>query len=309
MTGDRRLGARPQRELAVAVAFVLLVVFAGCNGVLDGGSVDTATLTPAAVPTDDPTPTPVPRLAPGLTRGGVTNASALAAAHDALLEDTSFTVRRTVTHRTRDGTPVRRVTSVTRVGADGRFRATKRWNGTTGLRRVAYYDDGERLLVATTDASNATTYRRASPAAGGSVVATTGSEQFERVATIAETRVVGRVERNGTTVYRLAPVDRRRTRAVTAVELGRSVRIRARVTARGLVRSYTFRQTLSGEDPDGTAVIVAATRYTAIGTTAVERPSWYGTAVARTNATAPKRAATATDHAPTVIGSWTSRRG
>jgi hypothetical protein len=294
MTGDRRLGARPQRERAVAVAFVLLVVLAGCNGVLDGGNDDTATLTPAAVPTDDPTPTPAPRLAPGLTEAGVTNASALAAAHDALLEDTSFTVRRTVTHRTRDGTPVRRVTSVTRVGADGRFRATKRWNGTTGLRRVAYYDDGERLLVATTDASNATTYRRASSASGGSVVAGTGSEQFERVATIAETRVVGRAERNGTTVYRLAPMDGWRTRSIAAAELGRSIRMRARVTARGLVRSYTFRQTLSGEDFNGTAVIVAATRYTAIGSTTVERPSWYETAVAKTNATASNRTGTAT---------------
>jgi hypothetical protein len=285
MTRTSRVGGSEHR--AATVALVVLVVFAGCSSILDGDDPGTATLTPAAVPTDAPTATPLPRLAPGLTRDGITNASALAATHDALLENTSFTVRRTVTHRTRDGTPVRRVTSVTRVGEDGRFRVTKRWHGAASLQRTMYYNDGERLLVATTDANNATTYRRASSASavGGSVVAGTGGEQFERVATIAETRVVGRVERDGTTVYRLAPADGRQTRS-SAVDLGRSIRLRARVTARGLVRSYTFRQTLSGEESDGTAAIVASTRYTAIGSTAVERPAWYGTAVAETNTTA-----------------------
>jgi hypothetical protein len=293
---DREDGTRGRTvcgRYLISVLLAVLVTFAGCSGVLDGGDDDTVTFTPAAVPTDDPTSTPVPRLAPGLTRNGITNAGTLAATHDAFLEGTSFTIRQTVTHRTRNGTPVRRVTSVTRVGANGRFRATKRWNGTVPLRRVAYYDDGERLLVATTDADNTTTYRRASSATGESIVAGTGSEQFERVATIAETRVVGRAERNGTTVYRLAPADGQQTRSGTT-DLGRSIRLRARVTARGLVRSYTFRQTLSGEGPDGTAVIVAATRYTDIGSTTVERPSWYEPAVAKTNATASNRTGTAT---------------
>ena len=279
------------------VLFVVLVALAGCNGVLGDGRDETETLTPAAVPTDEPTPTPAPTLAPGLTGEGVTNASALAAAHDARLENTSFTVRQTVTYRTRNGTPVRRVTSVAHVGEGERFRVTKRWNGETTLRRVASYSDGERLLVATT-VDNTTTYRRTSPGtttAPDSVVPGTGSEQLERVFLASETRVVGRTERNGTTVYRLVTEDGQRTRS-DATTLGQSVSVRARITANGLVRAYTFRQTLSGEGSDGTAVIVVSTHYTEVGSTTVERPAWYGTAVAATNATGPNHTETPLDY-------------
>lgn len=265
------------------VLLVVLVALAGCNGVFGGETDDVEkTFTPVAVPTAEPTPTPVPRLAPGLTVEGVVNASALAAAHDAVLENTSFTVWEVVTYRTRNGTPIRRVRSVAHIGADGRFLVTKRWSGTP--QRVVYYYDGERLLVATTD-SRGTTYHRASPEIAilrRSVA--TGSGQIERVFLAAETRVVGRTTHNGTTVYRLVPETQ--TQSMEATSFGRSVSVKARVTERGLVRTYTFRQTLNGEGSDGAAVIVVSTRYTEVGSTTIERPAWYDEALsATTNST------------------------
>jgi hypothetical protein len=271
------------RTILLYLVIVVLVASSGCNAFINP---DITTLTPAPVPTDEPPPTPVPQLAPGLTQEGVVNASALAASHDALLENTSFTVRRTVTYRTHTGTPVRRMTSVARVGDDELFLVTKRWNGTTPLRRVAYYYDGERLLVATTDAF-ATTYRRVSletVTSLRSVVAGTDAERIERLFVAAEMRVVGRTERNGTMVYRLVPAVGQNQSNVT-VSLSRSVNVHARITTRGLVRRYTFRQTLSGEGPDGAVVIVVSTRYTDVGSTAPERPAWYAAAVSATNTT------------------------
>jgi hypothetical protein len=267
---------------AAHAALVVMVVLAGCGGVF-GGKEETATLTPAAVPTDRPTPTPAPQLAPGLTRAGVTNASALAAAHDAALDGQSFTVERTRTYRTGTGIVVRQLTSVTRVAGDGRFRVTRRWTDETAPRREATYFDGERLLVATTDGTNETRYRRTSPAAIADepAMAGTGGEQIERVFTVADTRIAGRAERNGTAVYRLAPDEDRSN----ASGLDRSVSASAQVTARGLVRSYTFDQRLSAESSGGVAAIVVSTQYNQVGSTTVERPSWYDEAMATTNAT------------------------
>jgi hypothetical protein len=267
---------------AAHAALAVMVALAGCSGVF-GGETETTTLTPAAVPTDRPTLTPVPQLAPGLTGAGVTNASALAAAHHATLDGRSFTVRRTTVYRTETGTSVRELTSVTRVASDGRFRVTKRWIGETALRRETSYFDGERLLVMTTDDEDETGYRRTSSTAIADepTMAGTGSEQIERVFTVADTRVVGRIERNGTAVYRLAPEANRSN----AGNLDRSVSAYAHVSARGFVRNYTFDQRLSGESSGGVAAVVVSTRYEEIGSMTVERPSWYGEAMTATNAT------------------------
>lgn len=283
---------------------VVCVVLAGCNGVFVTESDDrTPTLTPVAVPTDEPTPTPVPRLAPGLTADGVTNASALAAAHLDTFENTSFTMQETVVYRSEDGIPIRRIESTTRVGDDGRFRVTKRWNGSTALQQVGYYDDGERVLVTTTRTNDATTYRRLSSqavAAQRSSVSDGGSGRIETMFVAAETRVAGRTERNGTTVYHLVPTGTRGNSSNTATILDRSVSVHARVTERGLVRNYTLTQRLSGDGADGATTIVVSTRYTAIGTTDIERPAWYERAVAATDPTASKR--NETNATPTTAG-------
>lgn len=262
---------------AAAVALVVLVVLAGCSGILDGDSQKTATLTPAAVPTDQPTPTPAPRLAPGLTAARVENASALAAAHDATLDGTSFTVRETTVYRAANGTTIRRVTSTTRVGGDGRVSVTRRWNGATTLRRSASYFDGTRRLVATTR-DGETTYRRTPATATEPIAAGTGRKRIARTFTVAEVHVADRIESRETTAYRLVPDER------PSATPGRSVRVHATVTARGLVRNYTLDQRLSGRADDVSSIHVS-TRYAAIDSTAVERPAWYEQAMAETNTT------------------------
>ncbi len=263
---------------AAAVALVVLVVLAGCSAILDSDDRETATLTPAAVPTDQPTPTPAPRLAPGLTAARVENASALAAAHDAVLDGTSFTVRETIAYRAANRTAIRRVTSLTRVGSDGRVSVTKRWSGATTLRRSASYFDGTRRLVATTGVDGETTYRRTPTTATEPIAAGTGSERIARTFTVAEVHAVDRIESRETTAYRLVPDER------PSATPGRSVRVRATVTARGLVRNYTLDQRLSGRVDDVSSIHVS-TRYAAIGSTAVERPAWYERAMAETNTT------------------------
>jgi|AntDeeMinimDraft_5_1070356.scaffolds.fasta_scaffold06009_3 hypothetical protein len=283
---------------------VVCVVFAGCNGVFGTESDErTSTLTPVAVPTDEPTPTPVPRLAPGLTAEGVVNASALAAAHTAAFENISFTGRQTVVYRTENGTPIRRIESTTRVADDGRFRVTKRWNGSTTLQQVGYYDDGERVLVATTGANDTMTYRRLSPravAAQRSSVLGASNGRIETMFVAAETRVFRRTERNDTTVYRLVPAAARRETSNTATVLDRSVSVRARVTEQGLVRNYTLTQRLSGDGTGGATMIVVSARYTAIGATDIERPAWYESALAATDGVASNRSGTS--RTPTEAG-------
>ena len=298
-------------------ALVCLLVLAGCSGFADGGGQSGAdvdgtdgaadgsgmNVTPAPVPTIEPTPTPPTEVAPGITRAGVRNASALAIAHDAILENRNYTVIRNVTYRAANGTVLTHRRSVSKVGTDGRRYVERTWREATGLRRETVWSNGRRLLRARTYANGTTTYRRTeleTAGRGRTIGAGTGSEQIERVFTVAEVRIVDRYERNGTVLYRLASANA--TRSGTNVtdrsdRDGRAVSAEALVSIQGLVRSYEFRQTLS-DDLDGTTRIVVSTRYVDVGATTVSRPSWYEEAIERTNGTESTTASA-------VIGSTT----
>ena len=293
-------------------ALVCLLVLAGCSGFADGGAqsgadvgetsgaagVSSAAVTPAPVPTTEPTPSPPTEVAPGITEAGVRNASALAVAHDAILEDRNYTVIRNVTYRATNGTILTHRRSVRRVGTDGRLYLRRTWDRATGVRREAVWSDGRRVFRARTYANGTTTYRRTESDTAGrqrAIGARTGSEQIERVFTVAEVRVVDRYERNGTVLYRL--VSANATRSGTDVtdrsdRDGRAVSAEALVTTQGLVRTYEFRQTLS-DDLDGTTRIVVSTRYVDVGTTTITRPPWYDDALRATNGTEPTTASAA----------------
>jgi len=77
-----------------AAAVALLVVLAGCSALVPG--TDRPTVTPAPVPTDSPLP-------PGVEPSGVTDASAFAAAHGFALGNRSYTLVTNRTVRTADG--------------------------------------------------------------------------------------------------------------------------------------------------------------------------------------------------------------
>ena len=292
------------KRAALAGALVCVLLLAGCSGFADGGSqseagvdgnegatgVSSANVTPAPVPTIEPTPDPPTEVAPGITEAGVRNASALARAHDAILEDTNYTVIRNVTYRAANGTVLTHRRSVSRVGTDGRRCVGRTWREATGLRREAVWSSGERLLRARTYANGTRTYRRTefeTADRGRAIGAGTGSGQIDRVFTVAEVRVVDRYEHNGTVLYRLvsASAARSGTSATDRSDRdGRAVSAEALVTIQGLVRSYEFQQTLS-DDLDGTTRIVVSTRYVDVGTTTVERPPWYDDALRATNGT------------------------
>ena len=103
----------------LAVLLVLLLVFAGCNGIGFGDTAQsTQTVTPASVPTDEPTPTPVPQLAPGLKRNSM-NVTTLAQAHNTTLQNTSFTQKTVRTARYPNGTLFSQEVMISRVGGNG----------------------------------------------------------------------------------------------------------------------------------------------------------------------------------------------
>ena len=241
-------------------------------------------VTPAPVPAVQGTETPAPRVAPGLSATGITNASALAAAHGARLANTSYTMVRNVTYLAANGTKLTERRSVSEVGTDGRFAVRRTREGVRGPAREALWSNGTALFEARTDTEGTTAYRRAAPEVAErrrALVTDAGSWQIERVFTVAEARVVDRTERSGTTVYRLeSPVAQLPN--ANASDVGASVRVEAAVTEEGLVREYAFRQTFSG-DSSGAASVVVATRYTDIGETTVSRPPWYDEALTVTN--------------------------
>jgi hypothetical protein len=287
---------------ALPLVACVLLVLAGCSGFagdggenagVDGGGDDdsdrSATVTPAPVPAIEPTPMPPTQVLPGVSRTRVVNASVLAAAHDGLLENTSYTVVRNVTYRAANGTVLTRRRSVSAVDTGDRIHVRRTWEGVAGLAREAVWSNGTRLFRARTDTNGTTTYWRTSLetiAGQRPVTAGTGSGQIERIFAVTDARVVDRYERNGTRIYHLRSPNATLSGTTPTASTGRepSVSVEAVVTARGVVQAYEFRQTFSGE-ASGAANVVVATRYTDIGTTTVSRPPWYDEALNATSAT------------------------
>lgn len=270
------------RRLSVMV-FVVTVVLAGCNGVIGGDGESSATLTPAAVPTDEPTPTPAPRLAPGLRGDGIENADALAAAHDTMLENTSFTRRLSVTYRDANGTLRERTLVRSHVAADGRFsvvleRPIEPSTDHPDPERERYYFDGTHLLAADTYANGTTVYRNASTDYGPvrRAYAESDGEEIAGLFEGRETRVV-RIERNGTERYQVVsegPAPQRRSDGSRGLPPNRSVR--AFVDPEGLIHEVRLNRT-GGVGGNGRTT--ASLGYSGVGTTIVERPPWYAEAI------------------------------
>lgn len=272
---------------------VALLLAAGCSGLAGD---PTPTVTPAPVPTDTPVRTPVPALAPGVTADGVEDPLALVEAHDSALRGTSRTVRLVRTIRYPNGTLVARRVQVTRIAADGeRFHTIIDTGGpeVTSFRgRIEFWSDGSRLFQEITF-DNRTSYAamplEAYERQSSIRITSPGGETFFLPVIAVETRVTGRVTRNGTTLYRLEGTAARPDLLASATDADEphNATLRALVDARGVV--HEFRLAYDGT-LDGRPVRVVLTgRYTGVGTTIVDRPSWYRAAL---NATGmePRRA-------------------
>ena len=285
------------RRSVAAALLALSVVLAGCNGlVLGGDGTPEETLTPVDVPTDDPTPTPVSQLAPGLTGEGVTDAFALGDAHASVLDDTSYTMVENSTVVYSNGSIYSRWTTDARLAAnDSRYYVVQ--NGSVGKSvdgtdtyRMALWSDGERALLAE-ERNNDTSYRSPRSPEGESVppVEALGPDPTNREAIYAhfgavETRVVNRTTRNDAMLYRVEATEMTSSVAFERVWRNpRNLSMTALVDSQGLVHEYRlhYTATLNGD----TIEVTRRVRYTALGDTTVERPSWYDEAVE--NATTP----------------------
>lgn len=219
---------------------------------------------------------------PGLSEEGVTDALALARAHQQTLENTSYVMSTVSAYQRPNGTVLNQGTTVERVapGAESYYATTSQVgrNATRPL-NVGHYDI--EVWANETDAVTArnlpeseTTYRRTTRS-DAPMEPDTQWELLYAAFDTANASVVERVERNGTTLFKV--VSTSRSDSASAYAEDSQYDFVALVDAQGVVRSLqmTHRSTL-GDRP----VVVSRTlRVTEIGNTTVERPSWYRRAV------------------------------
>ncbi len=271
-----------QRTLGT-ILIVVMVVLAGCNGVLGGGSNEPVeTFTPVPVPTDKPTPTPVPQLAPGLTGEGIENPSALVAAHTSFLGNHSFTVRMNSTWMAPNDSAILDSVTIFHVGPPGEgFHSVPVKSDSNGHRYfeaspvyTEVWSSGERVLIKQTYANGTTTYDRPPITAEefrGFLV--NGNLHLLRFFVNFNTAVTERFTQNGTTRYHV--------RGTTQTDQWGNVSLQLLVDSRGVI--HEVRTVRERTFFDNSTTIIRETRFSKIGTTdAPERPSWVDKALNRT---------------------------
>jgi hypothetical protein len=265
---------------------VALLLLSGCNA-FSGSDTKAPTVTPADVPTDRPTPTQVHTLAPGLTQYGVGDPIALGNAHNAVLSNTSYTYIATTTEKYTNGTLRARQTVKARVvEPKGRYYAIENFTfyrvpGINNMnRRIEYWSNGTLLLSVRKIGDNTSYQKISSPAISASYFSR--DPRFYALFGSLDTRVVGRKTHDETTLYRLKSTEitdpTSFSRGMTnRYENPRNVTFQALIDFRGVVHEYRLAYTATGigMNTNVTTRIVETVRYTEIGSTNVERPSWY----------------------------------
>ena len=293
----------------LAVLLVLLLVFAGCNGIGFGDTAQsTQTVTPASVPTDEPTPTPVPQLAPGLKRNSM-NVTALAQAHNTILQNTSFTQKTVRTARYPNGTLFSQEVTISRIGENGNVSSSlNRTNVRTAVEvpdNVSIVTDSEgwieetRVISKNTLTNNTTTYTERPLQSGepGLVSGYTGANTIQRSFSGTDPRVTDVLSRNGTTLYRVnstvLKVGMRGPPGVSSIgeewifkNLSQANQ-QALISPSGVVHRHQKNYKITTDN--NTLSITLTTQYTNIGSTTVERPPWYGKAPNTSGTQTPPR--------------------
>lgn len=217
---------------------------------------------------------------PGLDRGGVTDAGALADAHAAALANASYSVRVDTRIGPVNGTGGQRGSTVERIGADGTFALESRETGDATGRPPAVWGNETVTFLRSWNGTDPEYVRFPTESAPRFRYAPQLPALVESVFADVPLRYTGPVERNGTVLRRFAGSDDDSVAFGTATDLSAV----ALVTDRGVVRELQ----LAYDSPSGprTARHVAATvRVFAVGATAVERPSWVTEAVRLTTRT------------------------
>lgn len=277
-----------------SIALAIILVVAGCSGFSGSedrpdASTDTVTLSPAPIPpTGTPTERPERHLAPGLTRDGVVDPFALAAAHREALSTQSYTVVTNTTIHGPNGT-LRTVDRTVAVAAGGTpyhlvetSESDSSYPVTAVAGRVEIWFAGRPALfrVGTENVS----YREGTTASlGGPVGDTTGHDRL--------VGYYGSVERWAVRELPDGPGDSlvlesRESPDPAVLDLPllvsdpRDATLRVVVTKDGRVVTTRVRHvaTFDGERVE----VVRRVRYEAVGNTTVAEPAWVEEARAAT---------------------------
>jgi hypothetical protein len=277
------------RHVAV-LSVCFLLVLAGCNAVPggDGPAAETTTELPEET-TASETNAGEAILPPGLSMSGVTDARALAQAHEETLSGQSYTYDREVRTVAANGTELGRWSQHTQIGADRlRFNHTQTGTGVSvagiTIEDTHIYTNGS--VTFWNVGASGEGYRRDS---GRGFAANTFSsaQLLAEVLNGSETSVEA-VERDGETWYRVRVASDDRTFAYNAPN-GTSEVDAADVTATalvapsGLVRNVTYEFDFARGNVSGHRTMTI--RYSAVGETEVAIPAWVEDAQRATNTT------------------------
>lgn len=283
------------RRLLLALLCTLLVASAGCSGLMDSGS-QPATETPTtAAPTADTTTAPTTesttetpeQLAPGLTTGGVTDALALATAHQNYVRTHAF-VKHSSVERTNGTESAFRRTTISyaneshwrwNVTADGMAVALGTRNGT-----FVQYADGERVLYRLDqEGGRNTTYgvRTLDMHSEGELTPIPPSEVFP-VTVYERSLVYSLLGSSDVTVERADDAAARVSGSMAQMQVNHAtltnVEFTATVAENGVVQSLDLTYEQNG------ATYERSITFDTSVTDPVTRPDWYGTAVNHTEA-------------------------
>lgn len=266
---------------AAVLTVCLLLVLAGCNAVPDGGGTNATTTgasdATAGAETTDATGGEAD-LPPGLSDSGVTDADALAAAHEESLAGQPYTYDREVRVVAANGTELGRWSQHVQVGAD---RLTFNYTQTGEGVNVAGREIADHRVYTNGSVTfqNAGTFRDGYRRSSGRGFAenTFSSEQLLADVLNASETTVTEVERGGQTWYRVRAEGESDTFTYrvangTAEVEATNVTATALVAPSGFVRNVTYEFDFARGNVSGHRTMTI--RYSKVGETDVEVPTW-----------------------------------
>jgi hypothetical protein len=278
-----------RRRALLTVCVCLLLVLAGCNALPGSGPAGETTTTSPSEPTAGGPTLNEEHLPPGLSGSEVTDAGALAAAHEEVLAGQSYTYDRAVRVVAANGTRLGEWRQHTQVGSDRlRFNHTQTGTGVSvagvPIDDTRVYTNGSVTYWNTSIFSDG--FRRES--GRGFAENTFSSEQLLADVLNASDSAVSAVERDGETWYRVRAATEAETFSYnapngTAEVNATNVTATVLVASSGLVRNVTYefdfaRGTVSGHR-------TMTIRYSHLGATEVAVPPWVEDAERATNET------------------------
>lgn len=281
-----------------------MLVMAGCGGGFPARAPPTQTVTPAPVPSPataaESSAIPTASGPPGVTSRRVTDAVALAHAHNRTLAASSYTVTVDETTWATNGSRRSHVASTIQVSRDGR-QEVRVITAAGPAGHPPVFSNATRVRMY---AEKPTVYVRGTNTTESALAATDAPVQYARrdwgtgqpqwlvpphrpgyllrhLLAAMEVRLT-KVRQDGTPLYRLTSVDvAMPSYLATVIDADAHARVEdakwyALVGADGLVREYrlNYRLVHNGTVIDGSRSV----RYTSVNSTVVRRPSWYNAA-------------------------------